>query len=58
MTTNTTSHEWQSLFVGREHGMQTLQDAYERLLPVNDNYIEIISLIGDSGIGKTRIVQA
>jgi uncharacterized coiled-coil protein SlyX len=57
MTTNTTSHEWQSLFVGREHEMQTLQDAYERLLPVNDNYIEIISLIGDSGIGKTRIVQ-
>ena len=43
----------ESLFVGRERELETLQDAWRRA--VDERRCELVTLIGDPGVGKSRL---
>src|SRR5919198_1185833 len=43
----------ESLFVGRERELETLQDAWQRA--VDEGCCTLVTLIGDPGIGKSRL---
>ena len=43
----------QTLFVGRERELETLQDAWQR--GIDERSCQLVTLIGDPGVGKSRL---
>ncbi|MBA3716731.1 MAG: AAA family ATPase [Actinobacteria bacterium] len=44
----------QTPFIGREHDLTLLQDAYSRA--VREQAIQLVTIVGEPGVGKTRLV--
>jgi len=56
MTESTHDIPWADVFCGREAEMAALQDAWAKV-SAPEPTPQVVALIGESGLGKTRIVQ-
>ncbi len=49
--------DWTRVFCGRETEMAALKEAWARASDADDPKPQIVALVGESGLGKTRLVQ-